>query len=93
VDVERQERRRYGSHSVYDLPPQTIIHWSADEWRSVSDVEARDIALGVYVADLPTGELGAGTLISFTFFWPGSRRWEGSDFAVRVIEPDRSHPY
>lgn len=61
-----------------------VIHWSADEWRSVSDVEARDTDLGVYVADLPTGELAAGTRISFTIYWPASGNWEGSDFAVQV---------
>jgi glucoamylase len=70
-----------------------VIHWSADEWRSASDVEARDTDLGVYVADLPTGGLGAGTRISFTLYWPASGNWEGSDFAVRVIEPDRSPPF
>jgi glucoamylase len=40
--------------------------------------------LGVYVADLPTGELAAGTRISFTIYWPTSGNWEGSDFAVQV---------
>jgi glucoamylase len=69
---------------------QAVIHWSADEWRSVSDVETLDTDLGVYVADLPTGGLNAGTRISFTFYWPASGNWEGSDFAVRIIEPDRS---
>jgi glucoamylase len=68
---------------VETLAP-AVIHWSADEWRSVSDVEARDTDLGVYVADLPTGDLAAGTRIGFTFFWPESRNWEGSDFAVQV---------
>ncbi|MGH9768182.1 MAG: glucan 1,4-alpha-glucosidase [Blastocatellia bacterium] len=61
-----------------------VIHWSADEWRSVSDVEARNTDLGVYVTDLPTGELAAGTRISFTIYWPTSGNWEGSDFAVQV---------
>jgi hypothetical protein len=67
-----------------------VIHWSADDWRSASDVEARDTDLGVYVADLPTGGLVAGTRISFTFYWQSSGKWEGVDFAVRIIEPDRS---
>jgi glucoamylase len=65
-----------------------VIHWSADEWRSTADVETRDTDLGVHVADLPTGELAAGTRISFTFYWPSSGKWEGVDFAVRVIESD-----
>jgi glucoamylase len=65
-----------------------VIHWSADEWRSAADAETRDTDLGVYVVDLPTGELVAGTRISFTIYWPASRKWEGVDFAVRVIRPD-----
>jgi glucoamylase len=63
-----------------------VIHWSADEWRSMADVETRDTDLGMYVADLPTGELASGTRIRFTIYWPSSGNWEGSDFAVRIME-------
>jgi glucoamylase len=28
----------------------------------------------------------SGTRISFTIYWPASRNWEGSDFAVRIME-------
>ncbi|MGE0130579.1 MAG: glucan 1,4-alpha-glucosidase [Blastocatellales bacterium] len=65
-----------------------VIHWSADEWLSRADVEARDTGLGVYVADLPTGEMAAGTRISFTIYWPKSGTWEDNNFAVQIIEPE-----
>ncbi|MCG3160760.1 MAG: Glucoamylase [Acidobacteria bacterium] len=65
-----------------------VIHWSADEWRTVSDVEARDTDLGVYVADLPTGGLKAGSRISFTIYWPSSKNWEDNNFVVQVVEPE-----
>ena len=76
-----------------DTHAPAVIHWSADEWRSASDVEARDTDLGVCVADLATVGLGAGTRISFIFFRPAGGNWEGSDFAVRIIEPDRPPPF
>lgn len=66
-----------------------VIHWSADEWRTVSDARTRDTDLGVCVADLPTGELAAGARISFTIYWPVTANWEDNNFAVQVIEPER----
>ena len=37
-----------------------VVHWSADGWRTVTDAEACDTGLGVWVADLPTAELAGG---------------------------------
>jgi glucoamylase len=60
------------------------IHWSSDGWAKVHDNDTRDSGLGVFVADLPTAKLPAGSDISFTFYWPQAARWEGTDFSVRV---------
>jgi glucoamylase len=60
------------------------IHWSPDGWATAHDIDTRDTGLGVFVADLPTAELAAGSDLSFTFYWPQSARWEGTDFTVRV---------
>lgn len=65
-----------------------IAHWSADGWRSVHQAETRDTGLGVYVADLPIGELAAGTTVHFTFYWPEAEHWEGIDFDVEMDCPD-----
>jgi len=62
----------------------SVVHWSADGWRSTHDAQARDTGLGEYVIDLPTETYPVGTSIDFTFYWPESDRWEGADFRVAV---------
>jgi glucoamylase len=52
----------------------------------VHDAEGRDTGLGMYLADLPTSELPAGTAARFTFYWPLDDRWEGVDYAVQIAE-------
>jgi glucoamylase len=61
-----------------------VIHWSADDWKTVQDVTARDVGLGIHVADLTTQGLIDGRQVKFTFYWPGADHWEGADFVVRV---------
>jgi glucoamylase len=61
-----------------------IVHWSADDWRTVLDSETRDTGLGIHVADLPTDALAQGDLVRFTFRWTRVDRWEGVDFAIAV---------
>ncbi len=63
-----------------------VIHWSADDWRTTHDLEARDTGLGVYIADLPTKDLPKGSMILFTFYWYGEKKWEGSDYSVILAE-------
>ena len=60
------------------------VRWSADGWKESHDVEAADTGLGVFVADLPTERLPAGSAVVFTFRWTASDRWEGKDFRVAV---------
>ncbi len=64
-----------------------VIHWSRDNWKTSSDIEANDTELGIYVADLPTQTVAQGTEIKFTFYWPQAQHWEGTDFIVRVVSP------
>ena len=66
-----------------ELLAAATVHWSADGWHTVKDTEARDTGLGIFIADLPTDQLPAGSTLVFTFFWPGSNSWEGTDFSVR----------
>jgi len=68
---------------VETLAP-SIVHWSADGWRSVHDTETRDTTLGVHVADLGTQHLCHGDRVDLTFYWPDEQRWEGLDFIVCV---------
>lgn len=59
-----------------------LVHWSADDWRTVQDAKTLDSGLGVHFADLPTEALAAGSRVVFTFLWVDAQRWEGVDFEV-----------
>lgn len=62
----------------------TIVHWSADGWRTVNDTHSRATGLGEYVTDLATEALPADSRIDFTFYWSEVDRWEHSDFRVLI---------
>jgi glucoamylase len=63
-----------------------LVHWSADEWRTVHDTRTVDSGLGVHFADLPIEGLPVGSTVRFTFLWLDANRWEGTDFDV-VLGP------
>ena len=62
----------------------TLVHWSVDDWRSVSDTRSTETGLGVWYSDLPTSALPAGAIVRFTLFWVDTQRWEGTNFEVLV---------
>jgi glucoamylase len=63
---------------------RAVVHWSADGWQKVMDVETRDTGLGLHYVDLPTAKITSGCSIVFTFYWPDAARWEGKDFGVLI---------
>ncbi|NNM85015.1 MAG: glucan 1,4-alpha-glucosidase [Phycisphaerales bacterium] len=67
-----------------------IIHWSADGWNTVQDSATHDTGLAIHIADLPTQSVPEANQIKFTFYWPHTGNWEGTDFSVQV-EPVSSH--
>lgn len=64
---------------------RAIVHWTADDWRTVTDASTDDTGLGVHFVDLPTTQCPAGAQVLFTFYWLDADRWEGSDFSVQVV--------
>ena len=62
----------------------TVIHWSTDNWSTVTDTASRVAPLGMHIADLQTQALAEGSDIRFTFYWPDAHRWEGTDFVICV---------
>jgi glucoamylase len=65
----------------------SIVHWSADDWQTVSEARTRDTGLGIHIVDLPTSDFPAGTRVCFTFYWIEENRWEGTDYEVEVCMP------
>ena len=62
------------------------IHWSTDNWKTVTDSKTVDTGLGMHYADLETSDLSPSESIVFTFFWPEADKWEGTDFQVTVAD-------
>jgi glucoamylase len=65
-------------------PTPFFLHWTADEWRTIHDTQARTTRLGISFVDLPTSQ-GDTAPLRFTFRWPDGR-WEGRDYAVEVVD-------
>jgi len=57
------------------------LRWTSDEWQSFRDISSTATSIGVHFADLAVSRTQRAPL-RFTFFWPGSGRWEGRDFVV-----------
>ncbi|HVH15777.1 MAG TPA: glucan 1,4-alpha-glucosidase [Candidatus Angelobacter sp.] len=63
-----------------------VIHWSGDNWKTVTDSKTVDTGFGIYYADLETSDFLPGGSLVFTFFWPESNKWEGTNFQVTIVE-------
>jgi glucoamylase len=63
-----------------------VIHWSSDNWATAHDLKQEKFVLGIHYADLPTTALKKGCQIKFTFYWPESDKWEGTDFTILISD-------
>ncbi len=77
--------RKGGTLRIETTAP-ALVHWSADGWHTEHDTRSRDTGMGMYVSDIGTADMAAGTSILFTFYWPAQGRWEGLDYSVLVRE-------
>jgi glucoamylase len=59
-----------------------IVHWSFDNWKTVTDTETQLTSLGCAFADLPSNNLPAGSKMVFTLNWSG--KWHGHDFTIAI---------
>ena len=67
-----------------EVAAASVVHWTTDEWRSITDTPTVDSTLGMHYADLPTSALSSGRTVRFTLRWRDGDRWQGEDFAVAV---------
>jgi glucoamylase len=64
------------------LPRPGSVHYSFDDWKTFAEVEAIDTTLGVWVAEVPSNKLAAGTTFSWTAHYMTG--WEGKNYALTV---------
>lgn len=74
-----------GTQLRIELLAPAVVHWSADNWKTGSDVRTVDSGVGLHFADLPTSEMPEGGKVTFTFFWTGTGTWEGTNWEVHVV--------
>ncbi len=57
------------------------LHWTVNEWATVSDTDSTPTKLGVEFVDI---RIDSTQTVRFTFFWPHTNQWEGRDYSVTV---------
>lgn len=67
-----------------ELDRPATIHWSSDNWHTVTDSPTLDSAIGIHYFDLPSAALTMGDRIVFTLAWVEPQEWIGEDFYVEV---------
>jgi len=64
------------------LPRPGAVHYTFDEWKTFGEVEAMDTTLGVWVAEVPSNKLPAGSTFSWTAHYMTG--WEGKNYTLNV---------
>jgi glucoamylase len=57
--------------------------WTKDNWKTSTTVESRHICSSFFFADIPVEKSAKGS-VTFTLYWPASKRWEGRNFDVPI---------
>jgi glucoamylase len=60
-----------------------VLHWTADEWRTVCDTPSTPTAVAIDFADIPVLP-DQKAPVRFTFRWINTGQWEGRDFTVAI---------
>jgi glucoamylase len=72
-----------GRRLCVQLPRPGAVHYSFDEWKTFTEIEATDTTLGVWVAEIPCNKLSTGTDFSWTAHYVSG--WEGKNFTLTVV--------
>jgi glucoamylase len=78
-----------GMRLAIALPQPASVRWGHDGWREVADVPTLASGLGFHLAILATERLPPDAAVEFTWRWQQTDAWQGTDYAVKVMPPDR----
>jgi glucoamylase len=70
-----------------DLPDESIVRYTRDDWKTQADVATSDTGLGLHVAELPTAGIEPGRKLVFTWRRKADEIWRGQNFEARVVAP------
>ena len=60
------------------------LHWSGDNWPTVTDPNSSSTGLGIEFLDMAIGH-NQTSPVHFTFFWTISQNWENRNYQVAVV--------
>jgi len=77
--------RRVAAGSTLRVQAQApfVLRTSQDGWNTSADIFSTPTKLGIHYVDVRTAREGHAP-IQFTFYWPETGSWEGSDFRVEL---------
>ncbi len=81
----RPRHVRSGNRFLIALRAPACVHWGANGWKDVNDINTQDTDLGVHIVELSLTHLKAGEAFQFTFYWLENKAWEGLDYEVQII--------
>ena len=68
------------------LAAEASIVWSMDGWAHAHKSDTKhESGLNFWFADFPTAQWPEGSVLEFTCYWKGDRRWEGRNWEVSVL--------
>jgi glucoamylase len=70
-----------------DLPEESIVRYTRDDWKTDADVATSDTGLGLHVAELPTSGMTPGGKLVFTWRGRAGEVWRERNFETRVVAP------
>jgi len=70
-----------------DLPDESIIRYTRDDWKTQAEVATNDTGLGLHIAELPTAGIAPGGKLVFTWRRKADEVWRGRNFEARVVAP------
>jgi glucoamylase len=60
------------------------LRWTVNHWNTFNDAELFDDGLGLFSHEFAPGELKAGEILEFTFYWMKEDHWEGRNFGITI---------
>ncbi len=74
-------------HTLRLLDPEPFqVVWTADDWATKQQTDARRVGLPGLFADIPTRAEQTGSL-RLTLYWPDRDAWLGADYEVKITAP------
>ena len=70
-----------------DLPDESIVRYTRENWKTQADVATSDTGLRLHVAELPTAGMEPGDKLVFSWRRKADQVWRAQDFDALVVAP------